>query len=122
MPAPTSLEERVMLVTFSSKVDADVLMMADHAKLVLKAAGKDIGSTLPERGVFTAEQLGDAISSLELAIAKNQPPRRASDDDDDEHKAKEVVLLEQRAYPLLAMMRKAEAANTPVMWDTSSGW
>ncbi len=115
-----------MLVTFSSKVDADVLMMADHAKLVLKATGKEIGSTVPERGVFTAEQLGDAINSLELAIANEQPPPDAGDDDDDDYdngrKANEVVLLEQRAYPLLAMMRKAKEADAPVMWETSSGW
>lgn len=113
-----------MLVTFSSKVDADVLMMGDHAKLVLKAAGKDIGSTVPERGVFTAEQLDAAIANLEKAIAKEQPRAQSDDDhdDDSEHKAKEVVLLEQRAYPLLAMMRKAKEADAPVMWETGSGW
>lgn len=110
-----------MLVTFSSSVDADVLMMAEHAKLVLKAAGKDIGSSLPERGVFTAEQLDGAIAKLEKTIASEQP-RPKSDDDDDELKSKDVVLLEQRAYPLLAMMRKAKLANAAIMWETSSGW
>lgn len=110
-----------MLVTFSSKVDADVLMMGDHAKLVLKAAGKDISSGVPERGVFTAEQLGDAIASLERSIA-NEQPRPKTDDDDDERTSNELVLLEQRAYPLLAMMRKAKEANAPVMWETGSGW
>lgn len=111
-----------MLVTFSSSVDADVLMMADHAKLVLKSAGKDIGSSVPERGVFTAEQLDEAIAKLEKAIASEQPRPNVDDDDDDNHKGKEVVLLEQRAYPLLAMMRKAKTAGAPVMWETSSGW
>lgn len=111
-----------MLVTFSSSVDADVLMMAEHAKLVLKAAGKDIGSTVPERGVFTAEQLDEAISKLEKAIASEQPRPNVDDDDEDPHKSKEVVLLEQRAYPLLSMMRKAKKANAAVMWETSSGW
>ncbi|UOD50544.1 DUF1840 domain-containing protein [Orrella daihaiensis] len=110
-----------MLVTFSSKVDADVLMMGEHAKQVLKAAGKEIGTTVPERGVFTAEQLDQAIANLERAIAAEQP-RPAPDDDDDERKAKEHVLLEQRAYPVLAMMRKAKQANAPVMWETGSGW
>lgn len=112
-----------MLVTFSSKVDADVLMMGDHAKRVLKAAGKDIGPEIPERGVFTAEQLGDAIANLEHAIANEKPrPKHDDDDDDGRQKAKELVLLEQRAYPLLAMMRKAKEANAPVMWETGSGW
>lgn len=110
-----------MLVTFSSKVDADVLMMGDHAKLVLKAAGKDIGSSVPERGVFTAEQLGQAIANLERAIS-NEQPRPQADDDEEERKSNELVMLEQRAYPLLAMMRKAKEADAPVMWETGSGW
>ena len=108
-----------MLVTFSSKVDADILMMAEHARQVLKAAGKEIGDVVPERGVFTAEQLDSAIRNLEKAIA-NEAPAANYDDDDDKTPA--VVLLEQRAYPLLSMMRQARAADAPVMWETGSGW
>lgn len=112
-----------MLVTFTSKVDADVLMMAEHAKLVLKAAGKDIGNSVPERGVFTPEQLDDAIKSLEKAISSEQPrPKEDDDDPDSTKKSQEFVLLEQRAYPLLAMMRKAAAEKAPVLWETGSGW
>jgi hypothetical protein len=112
-----------MLVTFSSKVDADVLMMADHAKLVLKAAGKDVHEGIPERGVFTVEQIGQAIQNLERAIANDRPEDELRHDhDDDDHKDRDVVVLEQRAYPLLSMMRKAFAANETIMWETGSGW
>jgi len=113
-----------MLVTFSSKVDADVLMMADHAKLVLRAAGKDVSSGIAERGVFTVEQLEDAIKKLEKAIANDRPEDelRQHEDDDDNSKGSDVVILEQRAYPLLSMMRKALAAKENIMWETGSGW
>ena len=113
-----------MLVNFTSEVDADVLMMAEHAKLVLKAAGKDIGDTVPERGVFTAEQLPAAIKALEQSISGDTPRPKDDDDDDPEAaaKRKEVVVLEQRAYPLLAMMRKANEAQKPILWETGSGW
>ncbi len=111
-----------MLVTFTSKVDADVLMMAEHAKLVLTAAGKDIGETVPERGVFTPEQLSDAIKLLEKAISGEQPRPKEDDEDDMQKTGQEVVLLEQRAFPLLSMMRKAAAEKTPVLWETASGW
>ena len=112
-----------MLVTFTSKVDADVLMMADHAKLVLKAAGKDVSGGIPERGVFTVEQIDDAIKKLERAIADDRPEDELSHNhDDDDHKDKNVVILEQRAYPLLAMMRKAQQAKETIMWETGSGW
>lgn len=108
-----------MLVTFSSKVDADILMMAQHAKQVLKAAGKDIGDSVPERGVFSPEQLDGAIQRLEKAIANEVAPSEPDDDDRDRPRA---VLLEQRAFPLLNMMRKAKKANAPVLWETSSGY
>lgn len=112
-----------MLVTFSSKVDADVLMMADHAKLVLKAAGKDVRDGIAPRGVFTVEQIGEAIQNLERAIANDRPEDELNrQHDDDDHQGKEVVILEQRAYPLLSMMRKALAAKETIMWETGSGW
>ena len=116
-----------MLVNFTSEVDADVLMMDEHAKLVLRAAGKDIGDTMPEHGVFTVEQLPEAIKSLERSIS-GDTSRPKDDDDEDEDdpeaaaKRKEVVILEQRAYPLLAMMRKAHEAQKPILWETGSGW
>lgn len=108
-----------MLVTFSSKVDADILMMAQHARQVLKAAGKDIGDKVPDRGVFSPEQLDGAIQRIEEAIANEVPPPEPDDDDQDKPS---VVLLEQRAFPLLNMMRKARQANAPVLWETSSGY
>ncbi len=115
-----------MLVTFTSNVDADVLMMGDHAELVLRIAGKDITQGVPERGVFTYEQLDETISRLEAAAAAEPPPPEVAVDDDyrdDLEKSKvAVVLLAQRIYPLLAMLKKARDAKTSVMWETSSGW
>jgi hypothetical protein len=110
-----------MLVTFSSKVDADVIMMADHAKLLFRVTGKEVGNAISERGVFTAEQLGDAIKKLEHAISAEQRPPEP-DELDQQQAAREVVFLGQRAYPLLSMMRKAQQAGASVMWETSSGW
>jgi hypothetical protein len=116
-----------MLVTFSSKVDADVLMMGDHAKLVLQAAGKDVSDGIPDRGVFAAEQLDGAIKKLEHAIANKKPEdelqeHEHDDEDNGGREAKTPVVLEQRAYPLLSMMRKALVAKESIMWETGSGW
>lgn len=113
-----------MLVTFTSNVDADVLMMQEHAKLVLRTAGKDVAAGVPEHGVFTPEQLEGTIKRLEAAIAAEPPPPEDNIDEDDDHErpSVEVVLLAQRTYPLLAMLRKAKQAKTSVMWETSSGW
>jgi hypothetical protein len=116
--------EKKMIVTFTSKVDADVIMMGDQAKLVLGTAGKDVSHGVPERGVFTSEQLQDAITRLEGAASAEKP--RANEKDDHEYdtgaQKAEVVLLAQRVYPLLSMLRNAKQADTSVMWETSSGW
>ena len=107
----------------------DILMMEKHARQVLMAAGKITDPEIPARGVFTAEQLDDAIKNLQLAISQEEAtlekhPDDQDDEDDDDKKPKtrEVVLLAQRAAPLLQMMRKAKAVNAPILWETSSGW
>jgi len=115
--------EKTMIVTFTSKLDADVIMMGDQAKLVLNAAGKDVSQGVPERGVFSPEQLVDAISRLENAVAAEKPPAEQEDhDDEDDAQKADVVLLAQRVYPLLAMLRNAKQDDTSVIWETSSGW
>lgn len=108
----------------------DVLMMEKHAIQVLIAAGKLKTPEIPQRGVFTAEQLDEAIKNLQGAIhdegtrLDKHPHDQDEDEDEDDSKPKagEVVLLAQRAAPLLQMMRKAKAASAPILWETSSGW
>ncbi|WKU19579.1 DUF1840 family protein [Advenella alkanexedens] len=52
-----------MLITFRSNASADVVMQGKHVLFVLKAAGRDY-ETLPENGVFTVEQLDEAIDNI----------------------------------------------------------
>lgn|SRR5690554_5860821 len=117
-----------MLVTFSSKADMDVIMMEKDARQVLTAAGKITGTEIPERGIFTVEQIDTALHNLQMAIGQESatmdkhPDDQDDDEDDYKPKAKGVVLLAQRASPLMQMMRKSRQANAPVMWETGSGW
>lgn len=113
-----------MLITFHSKVVAEVLMLSDHAAGILQAAGKSVGEKIPERGVFTVEQLGPAISGIERAIENALHP---ADDDDDDEKGPiapmaRSVGLKERAFPLLDMMRQSKAAGVEVTWEASRGW
>lgn len=112
-----------MLITFHSKVVAEVLMLSDHAGPILQAAGKPIGDKIPERGVFTVDQLGPAIAGIERAIENAEHP----DEEEDEDKAPRspmarAVGLKERAFPLLDMMRQSQAANVEVTWEASRGW
>ncbi|MFD4836388.1 DUF1840 domain-containing protein [Achromobacter sp. NPDC058515] len=114
-----------MLITFHSKVVAEVLMLTDHASALLQAAGKPVGDKIPERGVFTVEQLGPAISGIERAIDEYRHGHEDSEEDDDKAPASpmaRVVGLKERAFPLLDMMRQSQAAGAEVTWEVSRGW
>ncbi|SIT19181.1 DUF1840 domain-containing protein [Achromobacter sp. MFA1 R4] len=115
-----------MLITFHSKVVAEVLMLTDHAGALLQAAGKPVGDKIPERGVFTVEQLGPAISGIERAIDEYQHAHEGADEDNDDKAPvapmARMVGLKERAFPLLDMMRQSQAAGAEVTWEVSRGW
>ena len=117
-----------MLITFHSKVVAEILMLEMHALPLLLAAGKSCGDKVPERGIFTVEQLAPAIAGLERAIQEAGPaPREDPDEerDSDEpslHPMARPVGFAQRAFPLLDMMRRSQAGGAEVVWEASRGW
>lgn len=113
-----------MLVTFSSKAGADILMLAPHAKPLLMLLGKIDHKDLLTRGVVMPEHLLPAIDRLEQAIAAE--PKQNTDDDQETDHPKDTrnlpVGLRQRAFPLLDLLRRAQELNVPVMWESSTGW
>lgn len=112
-----------MLVVFESEAAAQILMLGEHALAVLRAAGKDVGPTLPERGIFTVEQLPEAIAHLEEAVAADEGYVPEDDEDERPHPVSERVSFAQRAYPLLEMLRKSRDMETVVMWSPGdTGW
>ncbi|MGE8657682.1 MAG: DUF1840 domain-containing protein [Achromobacter sp.] len=114
-----------MLITFHSKVAAEVLMLTDHAGVLLQAAGKSFGDKIPERGVFTADQLAAAIQGIERAIEASQDSPVEEEEDEDKPPVAPMaraVGLKERAFPLLDMMRQSQAAGAEVTWEVSRGW
>lgn len=108
-----------MVITFQSRAAADVIMLGDSARQLLKILGKDPDST---QGIVTVEQLPDAIARLQQAIETDRENARAAeraqpDEDEDAPKGMAApVSLHQRGWPLLEMLRLSLAENTPVTW------
>jgi hypothetical protein len=119
---PTLNKGIVMLVTFSSKAGADVLMLSQHAKPLLKIIGKLNGPELETRGVWMPEQLGDAIALLEAAIAQEKAVHPDEDPDEPLHPLAQPVSLRQRSFTLLDLFRRAQQKKVPVLWEASSAW
>ncbi len=100
-------------------------MLAEHALPVLEAAGKDVSNGVPERGVFTVEQLAAAIRGIEAAETNHpQHDHDAEEQENEEeekpHPINRAVGFRQRAYPLLAMLREAKSKGATVTWEPSS--
>lgn len=108
-----------MIYTFRSKAAGEFIMLGQHAKLLLKAAGKSDDTIADERGVFTPDQLAQAIAGLERAIGLSSDPEFDEDNPRDAALAQQYVSLRQRAQPMLDMLRRARDKNVDVMWEVS---
>jgi len=104
-----------MLYEFKCKATGTVTMTGAVAEQVLRSAGKEPGP----QGIFTIEQLGPAIASLQAAVDReraedNTPGKPLAADSGNE--APRAVSLAQRAWPFIEMLRAAQAAGKVVTW------
>ena len=105
----------IMLITFTCKSAADVLMYEMHAKPLLDLLGKDV-----QRGVITAEEVPEAIARIERAITESKRPQSSADDHADDESGDPMgdagVSFGARAFPLLEMLRAAQREKQFLMW------
>jgi hypothetical protein len=105
-----------MLYKFKSKAGADVIMLAAHGDQALQALGR---GPAPQ-GILQASDLAGLIAHGEAAIAEEQQAHdRAVEQAQAEGRKpppKPEVTLRQRLWPLLELMRAAQAADTDVVW------
>ena len=109
-----------MLIIFKSDASADVIMLGDAGKQVIKAMGKDAADA---KGIVTVEQLPAAIASLEAAIEADRARQteRTEAEEAADHEAGRSgmaapVSLAQRAWPLLDMLKQSQKEKVPVVW------
>jgi hypothetical protein len=99
---------------FKSKADADLIMMTPVGDQILRILGREPAP----QGSLEAAALPHAIQALEEAIAAAELARRDAKraDDDDEGRGAEAVGLQQRAWPMLEMMRRSLAERADIVW------
>jgi len=96
-----------MIVTFSSKAYANITMLGDVAKDMLKIMGHS--GTVP--GAYQPQDLPQALANLQKAVDSSA----AADQDPEDGEFKPG--LSQRALPLINLLKAAIEANADVMWD-----
>lgn len=105
-----------MIYRFQSKAAGDVIMLGTVGDAVLMA----MGMAQADKGIIEPLAMPAAITAIEAAVARDealQSPGRAADTDvpgpDGEAQS---VSLQQRAWPLVEMMRRALAAGEVIVW------
>lgn len=117
-----------MTYLFKSKAAGDVLMLGPSGDQLLRIIGKEPAA----KGIIEPAALPAAIRAIEAAIAEDEAnpappaPARAGAEGaalqgEGEGKGEsegdgEGVSLRQRAWPLLEMMRAAQAAAQDIAW------
>lgn len=107
-----------MLYDFKCRATGPVVMTQKVGERILQIIGKEPART----GIVTVAQMPEAIRALETAVEEEralqaaQPPEEADEDDDERTRKPEPVTLGQRAWPFIAMLKEALAAERDITW------
>lgn len=104
-----------MLYEFKSRAAGSVVMTGPVAERLLAIVGKTPGP----KGVFTVEQMPEAIAALQAAVEREKAERAGQDDEDEADRPRDAaraVTLAQRAWPLIDLLRTAHRAEQVVTW------
>jgi len=100
-----------MLVRFKSDVGT-FTSFGDVAVKLLRMAGHS--GTVP--GAIPADEVAQALARLEAALA-GQPREAVPEGADGEEDKEPPVSLQQRAFPMLELLRDALRDQCGIMWD-----
>jgi hypothetical protein len=106
-----------MLVTFTSSETGELMMFAEVAGALLRAAGKE---TL-RRGAFTRDEMEAAARVLRAAVERaGAPPPAARDDAGETGEA--PVALGPRAWPLIDMLERTARGgpHANIVWEAAA--
>ena len=105
-----------MLYKFKSKAAGDVIMMGPAGDQVLRCIGREPAP----QGIFEPAAMPAAMSAIEQAVLADEAAREAAKKDAAAEGRTlapgDGVTLRQRAWPLLEMMKRCQAANEPIVW------
>ncbi len=107
-----------IMIKFSGTASGEVQMLDAHAKHLLALIGKDAST----QGVISPQEMDLAIQRLSAAgredvlQAQREQAEAQQENDDEDELPPERVGLTQRAFPLIEMLKRAQAAGEPVLW------
>ena len=101
-----------MIYKFKSKACGDVIMLGPNGDQMLRLIGREPSP----KGIIEVEHMAAAIEALQLAVRSDETPVDADEEPADEAAARPAITLRQRLWPVIDMLKRAQAAREPVVW------
>lgn len=105
-----------MIYKFKSKASGDLIMLGPNGDALLRAIGREPapkGIIEPAAMAAAQEGIQAAIAAEEAARAEAEQAARAEGRDAPRG---EGVSARQRLWPMVEMLRRAQAADEPITW------
>lgn len=99
-----------MIYKFKSPATGDVIMLGPQGDQLLRLLGREPAA----QGIIEPAAMAAAIGALQEAIAREEAV--AAQEPADDTPASEPVVLRQRLWPMVDMLRRAQQAGEPVVW------
>jgi Domain of unknown function (DUF1840) len=92
-----------VIYKFKSKAAGDVIMLGPNGDQLLRLIGREpVG-----KGIVEPDAMAAAIVALQQAVASDEAQRS---------EPTREVSLRQRVWPMVEMMKRAQAAREPIVW------
>jgi hypothetical protein len=98
-----------MIYKFKSAASGDVIMLGPQGDQMLRLLGREPSA----QGIIEPAAMPAAMAMLQAAVAADEAPPA---DDDEGGPARPSVSLRQRLWPVIDLLRRAQAADKPVVW------
>lgn len=105
-----------MIYKFKSKAAGDVIMLGPNGDALLRILGREPAA----KGIIEPAAMPGAVAALEQAVHAAEAARAEAEREagarGESLPADEAVGLRQRVWPMVEMLRRAAAADEPVVW------
>jgi len=108
-----------MIYKFKSKAAGDVIMLGPNGDELLRLLGREPAA----KGIIEPAAMAAALVTLQNAASADDAARSAHANANAEAEAEATdasrptgITVRQRVWPMVEMLRRAQAANEPVVW------
>ena len=100
-----------MIYKFKSPATGDLIMLGPQGDQMLRLIGREPAA----KGIIEVAAMAAAIAALQSAVAAAETPADPRVEDREEATAPNVG-LRQRLWPMVELLRRAQAADAAVVW------